>query len=288
MAGDLNVTWIHGSPGCASTADPAIQVHRYDRDTYLMRQSKCSDPPSSHEAPFFYLLIGRDRAFLLDTGATTNSARVPVAATVDALLAAHAMEIGGTTVPLVIGHTHGHGDHWAGDVQFHDRPHTTIVPVSVAGVRSFYGLPHWPNGTASLDLGNRILDLLPAPGHEAAHIVIHDRATGLLFTGDTLYPGLLVAYDWPAYAATAARVKAFAAARTVSAVLGAHIEMMAIPQKWFGLGVEYQPGEHKLQLEAHHVREWADAVAAIGTHPQTRRYDDFIIFPASDPLPPVP
>ena len=72
MGGDLNVTWIHGAPNhCASPIEPRIQVHRFDADTFILRQSKCSEPGTpdapgpSFEAPFMYLMIGKSRAFLL-------------------------------------------------------------------------------------------------------------------------------------------------------------------------------------------------------------------------------
>ena len=88
---------------------------------------------------------------------------------------------------------------------------------------------HWPSGVAEVDLGGRALEVVPIPGHELAHIAVYDRATGLLLTGDTLYPGLLVANDWPVYAASAARLRAFVDSRPVTFVLGAHIEMTAAP-----------------------------------------------------------
>jgi hydroxyacylglutathione hydrolase len=291
VGGDLNVTWIHGAPDCALSADPPIQVHRYDANTYILRQSKCSEPGTaaalgpSFEAPFLYLLIGQDRAFLLDTGASQSAAVFPVAATVGGLLAGHAAAAGQPRLPLVVAHSHSHGDHVAGDGQFHGLPDTTVVPIGVAGVRGFFGLPHWPNGTATVELGRRPLDVMPIPGHEPSHIAVYDRATGLLLTGDTLYPGLLVVNDWPAYVASAARLQAFAEAHPVTFVLGGHVEMTAQPGRWFGLGVLFQPGEHVLQLEPRHLREWTDAVGALGPHPRTDRHDDFIIYPAEDPLP---
>ncbi|HEX4610703.1 MAG TPA: MBL fold metallo-hydrolase [Urbifossiella sp.] len=294
MAGDLNVTWIHGAPDCAAAADPPIQVHRYDPDTFILRQSKCSepgtpaDPGPSFEAPFLYLLVGRSRALLLDTGASRSPAACPVAAVVDRLLADHAAATGRGPVPLLVAHSHSHGDHTAGDGQFHARPDTTVVPPGVPAVQGFFGLPHWPDGSAAVDLGGRTLDVVPVPGHEASHVAAYDRATGLLLTGDTLYPGLLVVNDWPAYAASAARLRVFADAHPVTFVLGAHVEMTASPRQWFGLGALFQPGEHALQLEARHLREWADAVRALGPRPRTVRHDDFIIYPATDPLPPVP
>jgi hydroxyacylglutathione hydrolase len=93
VAGDLAVTWIHGAPDCAASPGPPLQVHRYDPDTFILRQSKCSEPGTlaapgpSFEAPFLYLLVGRDRALLLDTGASRSPTVFPLATTVDRVLA---------------------------------------------------------------------------------------------------------------------------------------------------------------------------------------------------------
>jgi hypothetical protein len=82
MTADLNVEWIHGSPGCV-VPEPPIQVHQFNSDTFILRQSKCSEPGTtthsgpSFEAPFMYLLIGRSRALLLDTGASQSPALFP-------------------------------------------------------------------------------------------------------------------------------------------------------------------------------------------------------------------
>jgi hydroxyacylglutathione hydrolase len=285
--GDLNVIWIHGAANCADSTDPLLQIHRFDADTCILRQGKCSDPRRSFEAPFLYLLIGRTRAMLLDAGATASAARLPLAAKVSALLAAHPTAAGGQSLPLVVAHSHSHGDHLAGNAQFDGRPDTVIVPDGLNGVKSFYGLPQWPQGTATLDLGERTLDVIPAPGHDPSHVVFYDRQTGLLLTGDTLYPGLLVVNEWDDYVTTAARLKAFAATHPVSHVLGAHIEMTAQPRRWFGLGTSFQPGEHALQLGPQHLVEWADAVARLSHNPRTDRHDDFIIYPANEPMPPL-
>src|SRR5215467_5411876 len=133
MSGDLSVVWIHGARNCATTTDPPIQVHRFNADTFILRQSKCSEPGTpaspgpSFEAPFLYLLFGTTRALLLDTGASRSPARFPVAATVGKLMTDHAAAAGKPVVPLLIAHSHSHGDHVAGDAQFAGRPNTTIV-----------------------------------------------------------------------------------------------------------------------------------------------------------------
>ena len=86
-------------------------------------------------------------------------------------------------------HSHSHGDHTAGDVQFADRPDTTVLGADLAAVTGFFGLPDWPQGTAQLDLGGRVVDVIPSPGHDQPAVTYYDRSTGLLLTGDTVYPG---------------------------------------------------------------------------------------------------
>jgi glyoxylase-like metal-dependent hydrolase (beta-lactamase superfamily II) len=293
MAGNLDVMWIHGAPNCAATTDPPIQVHRYDADTFILRQSKCSEPGTpahpgpSFEAPFMYLLVGRARAFLLDSGASQSATVFPLASTVQKLLADHVGALGKPPVPLVVAHSHSHDDHAAGDAQFHKLANTTVVPLGLSGVKTFFGLPHWPDDAATFDLGGRVLDVIPIPGHEPSHIALYDRQTKLLLTGDTLYPGLLVVNDWDAYRRSVARLKAFADAHEITLILGAHIEMTNRPGRWFGLGTLFQPGEHVLQLETRHLLELHGALQAIGSHPRTDRHTDFIIFPAGQPLPPL-
>lgn len=294
MPGNLDVVWIHGAPNhCAVTTDPPIQVHRYDEDSLILRQSKCSDPGPPHqrgpsfEAPFLYLLFGRTKALLLDTGATASPVRFPLAETVRGLLQARAAALGAAPLPLLIAHSHSHGDHTAADSQFQGAAGVEIVPPTLEGVKAFFQLPNWPAGVATLDLGGRVLDVLPLPGHEDSHVALYDRQTQLLLTGDSLYPGLLVINDWAAYRHSIARLKSFVDTHPVSFVLGAHIEMTNQPFRWFGLGEFFQPNEHVLQLSSAHLTELANAVATMGTPPQTDRHADFIIFPAGPDLPPL-
>ena len=51
------------SAKCAEVPD--FQVHEYNPDLYILRQSGCSND----EKPFLYLLFGDDKALLLDTDA---------------------------------------------------------------------------------------------------------------------------------------------------------------------------------------------------------------------------
>jgi hypothetical protein len=39
VSGDLDVHWVHGSANKREPTDPAVQVHPYDEDTAVLRQS---------------------------------------------------------------------------------------------------------------------------------------------------------------------------------------------------------------------------------------------------------
>lgn len=285
MAGNMNVAWNHGAPGCPAGAEPPLQVHQFNEDTFILRQAKCSEPPASFEAPFMYLLFGEERALLLDTGTSRSAAVCPVGPTVRGLIARRLAERPGIRLPLVIAHTHGHTDHTLGGAQFAGNPGLRVVPTSIAGLAQFFGITNWPTQRGRLELGGRTLDVIPMPGHEPSHIVLYDRREKLLLTGDSLYPGLLVVNDWDAYRASVARLRAFASTREVRHILGAHVEMTNQPGRWFGLGVQFQPGEHVLQLTAGHLAELDDALRALGGNRRIDRHADFIIYPGGLPLP---
>jgi len=72
------------------------------------------------EAPFIYLLFGNTRALLLDTGATASPELVPVRSVVDSLIERWLDVHPRSRYQLLVLHTHGHGDHIAGDGQFRD------------------------------------------------------------------------------------------------------------------------------------------------------------------------
>ncbi len=278
VAGSLDVQWHAGRPSPEHDPAPAIQTHAYSEHTVILRQNKSVH----YEAPFLFLLFGNERALLLDTGATADPARFPLRATVDGLiedrLARHPRTGPGTTgaYGLVVAHTHGHGDHIAGDAQFADRPHTEIVGASLADVREFHGFGEWPDGRAELDLGGRVLDLLPGPGHQEAAVVFHDRHTGLLLTGDSLYPGRLYVEDTAVFAATVERLIDFCATRQITHVLGCHIEMTTTPDQDYPRGTTHQPDEPPLQLTAGHLGRLRTALAEGET-----RCGEFIVVPPS-------
>jgi len=116
-------------------------------------------------------------------------------------------------LPLLVAHTHRHLDHRAGDPQFASLASVQIVPIDLEGVRAFFGLNTWPNGSAHLDLGDRTVDVIPTPGHNETHVAFYDERTGLLFSGDFLLPGRLLIGDTAAFHESALRVIDFLKSR---------------------------------------------------------------------------
>jgi hydroxyacylglutathione hydrolase len=271
---DLNVRWIHGSRSGRRNTDPPVQVHASDPHTYILRQSKAV----SFEAPFLYLFFGNDRALLLDTGATSEPEKFPLRATVDDLIGRWLTDNPRPGYELVVAHTHGHGDHVAGDAQFTDRPDTTVVAREAEAVQEFFGLASWPEQVAEFDLGGRILKVTGVPGHHAASIAIYDPWTGFLLTGDTVYPGRLYVQDMAAFTASLGRLSELAATRRVTHVMGCHIEMTTRPRRDYPVGTRYQPDEPPLQMTVAQLTAIRDAAADVAQRPGAHYYDDFAIY----------
>src|SRR4029077_19380154 len=101
--GVLPPSWLTGGPNCMEM--PAFQVHEYNPNFFIIRQSGCIH----YEKPFMYLIFGRDKALLEDTGAGQ----------VDALTAPMVMDLVAkwskrnnqtAPLPLIVTHSHSHGD----------------------------------------------------------------------------------------------------------------------------------------------------------------------------------
>ena len=237
-SGQLPTTWYAGGASCASTLP--LRVHAYNADLFIMRQAACT----SYEKPFLYLLFGRDRALLLDTGAGA----IDVVTVVDTLTRAWLARNRRASLDLVVAHSHAHSDHVAGDSQFVGRARTSVVGRDTASVWAFFGVRQWPTDLGAIDLGARVVDVIPIPGHQAASIAFYDRRTGILLTGDTFYPGRLYVRDTTAFAESIDRLAAFVRSHPVTHMLGAHIENSRTPYKDYVVGTVDQPDEHPLDL----------------------------------------
>jgi glyoxylase-like metal-dependent hydrolase (beta-lactamase superfamily II) len=255
-------------------ADPGkpVRAWAYDGATTILRQSIATH----FEAPFLKLLVGKKRVLLVDSGTGDADVRGAVDAALEVLAASH--------LDLVVAHTHAHSDHVGGDRQFAGRPRTTIVGHTPADVVNAFGIGGHGRGcergpdSGSIDLGDRPIDVVFIPGHEAAHVAFYDRATRLLLTGDTLYPGRLYVRDWPAYCASIARLVRFVDTHPVEHVLGAHIELSAANVE-YPEGALAHPDEHPLPLGESHLRDLLSTVDRMATAPTRTARPSYVVVP---------
>jgi glyoxylase-like metal-dependent hydrolase (beta-lactamase superfamily II) len=264
--------WIDGT----LAQEPEVQVQALDGDTFVIRQSI----KTNFEAPFLYLLFGRDKALLLDTGAQGGQIR-PV---IDHLVAQWLTAKGRTRIPLVVAHSHSHGDHVADDAAFRDRPDTTVIGLGAQDVARFFGIAKWQEELARFDLGGRALTIIPTPGHQAAAIMIYDPRQNILLSGDTLYPGrLYVPVNFLAEnRASMDRVAAFAASHPIRAVLGAHIEMTRTHGQDYPHEAQAHPDEHPLELPKRSIVELHKGLQApLDAPDRPQVHDHFIIYPVA-------
>jgi YVTN family beta-propeller protein len=267
--GSLPKSWQTGGPDCATL--PKWQVHEYNPDFYILRESGCTN----FEKPFLYLVFGSERALLEDTGA----GQVDTSSVVMEVIAQWAKRNKKDSVPLIVMHSHGHGDHTAGDAQFRDKPNVQFVAATVPEVQKAFGIEHWPGDIGRVDLGARILDVIPIPGHQAASVALYDRTTGLLLSGDSFYPGRLYVSDFPAFVASNQRLVDFVHDRVVPHILGTHIEQARIPFVDYPRGTEYQPDEHVLELSCGDLLELNDALTKTNGSPEKIVLRDVTVVP---------
>jgi len=271
LPGTLPAKWNTGGPDCAVL--PAFQIHEYNPDLFILRESGCTH----YEKPFLYLFFGQKMALLTDTGA----GKVETAAAVDGVIRAWAQKHGRApeSIELLVVHTHSHSDHTAGDPTFAGRPHTRVVPVALNAIQEAFQIAHWPEDTGSVDLGDRQIQVLPIPGHDELSLAFYDSRTGILLTGDTLYPGRLYVADFPQFLASIQRLEKFTDGKLIAHVLGNHIEQSSTPFLDYKVGTRYQPNEHSLELTHAHILELRLALEAMHGRPVRYAAADFTIWP---------
>lgn len=273
--GILPGAWKTGGPNCLTVPD--WQVHEYNEDFYIIRESGCVH----FEKPFLYLIFGENKALLEDTGVASAADKsvIPTAPVIMDLMAKWAKRKNHAPVSLVVIHSHSHADHTAADGQFKQMPGVQFIAATPAEIQKAAGIATWPTDLGQIDLGRRIIDIIPIPGHDVASIALYDRVTGNLMTGDSLYPGRLGVQlaQVPTFAASAQRLAVFVSTHEVAHVLGTHIEQTKTPFLDYPRGTNYQPDEHSLDLTRAHVIELNDAFIKMGDSPATVALPEFTI-----------
>jgi hydroxyacylglutathione hydrolase len=274
--GVLPLKWMTGGPKCMEV--PEWQVHEYNLNLYILRQSGCTDA----EMPFLYLFFGKDRGLLWDTGSRNGNLAPAFQRVVHNWLERNHRE----SIPVIVMHSHSHGDHTFGDgaLQTLNDPAVpiTFVPAKVADTQAFFHIASWPNDLGEVDLGGRVLNIVPIPGHDVVSIALYDRRTGILLTGDSLYPGRLYVRDFAAFQASTERLIAFIEGKPVAHVLGNHIEQSRTPFLDFPIGSIYHPDEHVLDLTFGTLLELEDGLKSMQGKPRRLAMRDFTIWP-TDP-----
>ena len=163
-------------------------------------------------------------------------------------------------LPIVVLNSHTHDDHVGNNWQFDtvygmdteftrrnakgskEDAQAEIAPGEICGSlaagfdRAAYRtrpwrVSKWLHDGDRIDLGGRTIEVIATPGHTPDSISLFDRGNGLLFTGDTYYPGTVWLYrpetDLAAYGNSVRRIAALRP--EVKLVLGAHNVPVAPP-----------------------------------------------------------
>jgi hydroxyacylglutathione hydrolase len=271
--GVLPPKWTTGGPKCMEI--PEWQVHEYNANLYILRQSGCTDA----EMPFLYLFFGKDRALLWDTGSRQGNLVPALEQVLHNWLERNHRD----RITLIVTHSHSHDDHTWGDSAIQAMRDASItidfVAPTVAAASKAFAIDPWPTANGQVDLGGRVLNIVPIPGHDKYAIALYDRLTGVLLTGDNLYPGRLYIPDFPAYRASTERLIAFLEGKPVAYVLGNHIEQTRTPFKDFPIGSIYHPDEHVLELTFGTLLELEDGLKSMENSPHRLAFADFTIWP---------
>ena len=263
--------WAASGPKCMEVPD--WQVHEYNENFYIVRQSGCLD----YEKPFLYLIFGRERALLVDTG----SRNFPAAAMLERVVGKWLEREHRQTIEVDVVHSHAHSDHTWGDEQLRNLKSQSVqihfVPATITGTERFYGMASWP-GQGSVDLGGRVLDAIAIPGHSAVSVALYDRKTAVLLTGDSLYPGRLYVHDWDDFVRSTHRLVEFSKGKLVAHIFGCHVEQTETAFLDYPIGTIYQPQEHELALPKGDLLE-LDAALSGMAGPKRVAFRDFSIWP---------
>jgi glyoxylase-like metal-dependent hydrolase (beta-lactamase superfamily II) len=221
-------------------SDPWFEVYKPASNVFAIYE------PHQSEEVISYLIVGKKRALLFDTGMGISDIKKVTA------------EL--TTLPIIVLNSHTHNDHVGGNWQFdaiyamdtdftrqnargsREAAQAEIAPDQICGVlpKGFdaktYATRPWKitaytHDGDRFDLGGRTIEIIATPGHTPDSISLIDRANGLLFTGDTYYPAPIWLFrpetDLDAYATSIRRLAALAP--QIKLVLGAHNVPVAQP-----------------------------------------------------------
>lgn len=204
-----------------STADTWFEVYKIRPGVFAIYE------PHQLEEVISYLILGRDRALLFDTGMGISNIQAVVA--------------GLTRLPVSVVNSHTHNDHVGDNWRFSDvygmdtdftranaRGSKEDAQAELASDELCGALPsgfdakayatkpfhitHWLHDADKIDLGGRTIKVIGTPGHTPDAIALLDEKNSFLFTGDTFYLGPIYLYrpetDLDAYVASVKKLAA--------------------------------------------------------------------------------
>lgn len=207
-----------------STAEStAFVVHKLSDFLYAIGE------PDYYQKNYSYLLVGKDRALMFDSGANQKEDITQVARKI-------------TDKPLSVLPSHLHFDHLGGLHNFQ-----SVYLVDTPFTRNFKGkddLYHVPEPVylgnidhmvvppfqvarlvkpdETIDLGGLEVRLLSVPGHTKDEVALYDESHDILLAGDHLYPSWLLAGNLKDYVASLDATLKIINPRTV--IYGAHAD----------------------------------------------------------------
>lgn len=230
--------WNSGNKNCI---EPHYQIQSLPEKQFTIRQSKCLH----YEAPFIHVIIGNEKIFVMDTGAVESQAFELINLIFDmASLISPNQDL-----KMWLAHTHSHQDHTAGDFEFQKNDRVEFVGHEVEKILSAYKLKDWPNGTSIINLGERLIDVIPIPGHDETSLAFYDRQSKILYTGDSLYPGRIYIQNFQEFKKSIIRLIEFSKNFEIRAILGTHIELSEDYLTDYPPRSKYHPTEAPLQLD---------------------------------------
>lgn len=186
-----------------SVPDKWFEVYRMRPGVFAIYE------PHQFEEVISYLIVGEKRAVLFDTGMGISNIKQ---------LVEHL-----TRLPISVVNSHTHNDHvgdnWRfsriygmdtaftrqsakgsnADAQAEVTPDALCGPLPAGFNPKTYRtrpfrITNWLHGGEKIDLGGRVLEVIPTPGHTPDSISLWDAKNGLLFTGDMYYQGPIYLY----------------------------------------------------------------------------------------------